>query len=101
MKPKILLVDDEPDALEVLGFRLREAGFARVERVRRARRRRRLGLDVVRLVQHDVRGSCGDELTDAIVVRGDSVVSRQKNVGMVRNQGVRPRVHYHDWRRDH
>ena len=27
MKPKILLVDDEPDALEVLGFRLREAGF--------------------------------------------------------------------------
>ena len=28
MKPKILLVDDEPDALEVLGFRLREAGFA-------------------------------------------------------------------------
>ncbi len=28
MKPKILLVDDEPDALEVLGFKLREAGFA-------------------------------------------------------------------------
>jgi DNA-binding response OmpR family regulator len=27
MKPKILLVDDEPDALEVLGFKLREAGF--------------------------------------------------------------------------
>jgi len=28
MKPKILIVDDEPDALEVLGFKLREAGFA-------------------------------------------------------------------------
>jgi two-component system phosphate regulon response regulator PhoB len=28
MKPKILLVDDEPDALEVLGFKLREAGFS-------------------------------------------------------------------------
>ena len=27
MKAKILLVDDEPDALEVLGFKLREAGF--------------------------------------------------------------------------
>jgi DNA-binding response OmpR family regulator len=28
MKPKILVVDDEPDALEVLGFKLREAGFS-------------------------------------------------------------------------
>ena len=28
MKPKILVVDDEPDALEVLDFRLKEAGFA-------------------------------------------------------------------------
>jgi DNA-binding response OmpR family regulator len=27
MKPKILIVDDETDALEVLGFKLREAGF--------------------------------------------------------------------------
>ncbi len=27
MKPKILVVDDEPDALEVLGFKLREAGY--------------------------------------------------------------------------
>ena len=27
MKSKILLVDDEPDALEILGFKLREAGF--------------------------------------------------------------------------
>lgn len=27
MKPKILIVDDEPDALEVLGFKLRESGF--------------------------------------------------------------------------
>src|SRR5690349_7807512 len=27
MKPKILVVDDEPDALEVLGYKLREAGF--------------------------------------------------------------------------
>lgn len=27
MKSKILLVDDEPDALEVLGFKLKEAGF--------------------------------------------------------------------------
>ena len=27
MKQKILVVDDEPDALEVLGFKLREAGF--------------------------------------------------------------------------
>ena len=27
MKSKILIVDDEPDALEVLGFKLREAGF--------------------------------------------------------------------------
>ena len=27
MKPKILIVDDEPDALEVLGFKLKEAGF--------------------------------------------------------------------------
>jgi two-component system phosphate regulon response regulator PhoB len=27
MKAKILIVDDEPDALEVLGFKLREAGF--------------------------------------------------------------------------
>jgi two-component system phosphate regulon response regulator PhoB len=30
MKPKILVVDDEPDALEVLGYKLREAGFAPV-----------------------------------------------------------------------
>jgi DNA-binding response OmpR family regulator len=30
MKSKILVVDDEPDALEVLGFKLREAGFAPV-----------------------------------------------------------------------
>ena len=28
MKPKILIVDDEADALEVLGFKLREAGFS-------------------------------------------------------------------------
>jgi two-component system phosphate regulon response regulator PhoB len=28
MKPKILVVDDEPDALEVLGYKLREAGFS-------------------------------------------------------------------------
>lgn len=27
MKSKILVVDDEPDALELLGFKLREAGF--------------------------------------------------------------------------
>lgn len=27
MKPKILIVDDEPDALEVLGFKLRESGY--------------------------------------------------------------------------
>ncbi|HZZ18153.1 MAG TPA: response regulator, partial [Opitutaceae bacterium] len=27
MKTKILVVDDEPDALEVLGFKLREAGY--------------------------------------------------------------------------
>lgn len=27
MKPRILVVDDEPDALEVLGFKLKEAGF--------------------------------------------------------------------------
>jgi two-component system phosphate regulon response regulator PhoB len=27
MKPKILVVDDEPDALEILGFKLREAGY--------------------------------------------------------------------------
>jgi DNA-binding response OmpR family regulator len=27
MKPKTLVVDDEPDALEVLGFKLKEAGF--------------------------------------------------------------------------
>jgi DNA-binding response OmpR family regulator len=27
MKPKILVVDDEPDALEVLGFKLKDAGF--------------------------------------------------------------------------
>lgn len=27
MKTKILVVDDEPDALEVLGFKLKEAGF--------------------------------------------------------------------------
>ncbi|MCX6944621.1 MAG: response regulator, partial [Opitutales bacterium] len=27
MKPKILVVDDEPDALEVLGCKLREAGY--------------------------------------------------------------------------
>jgi DNA-binding response OmpR family regulator len=30
MKAKILLVDDEPDALDVLGFKLREAGFTLV-----------------------------------------------------------------------
>jgi DNA-binding response OmpR family regulator len=30
MKPKILVVDDEPDALEVLGFKLREAGYVPV-----------------------------------------------------------------------
>ncbi len=29
-KPKILVVDDEPDALEVLGFKLKEAGYAPV-----------------------------------------------------------------------
>jgi DNA-binding response OmpR family regulator len=28
MKTKILVVDDEPDALEVLGFKLREAGYS-------------------------------------------------------------------------
>jgi two-component system phosphate regulon response regulator PhoB len=28
MKPKILVVDDEPDALEILGFKLKEAGYA-------------------------------------------------------------------------
>jgi two-component system phosphate regulon response regulator PhoB len=28
MKQKILVVDDEPDALEVLGFKLKESGFA-------------------------------------------------------------------------
>jgi DNA-binding response OmpR family regulator len=28
MKPKILVVDDEPEALEILGFKLKEAGFA-------------------------------------------------------------------------
>ncbi len=27
MKPQILVVDDEPDALEILGFKLKEAGF--------------------------------------------------------------------------
>ncbi len=27
MKPKILIVDDEPDALEILGFKLKEAGW--------------------------------------------------------------------------
>lgn len=27
MKPKILIVDDEPDALEILGFKLRESGW--------------------------------------------------------------------------
>ncbi len=27
MKARVLLVDDEPDALEILGFKLREAGF--------------------------------------------------------------------------
>lgn len=30
MKPKILVVDDEPDALEVLGFKLKEAGYTPV-----------------------------------------------------------------------
>ena len=30
MKPKILVVDDEPDALEVLGFKLKEAGYVPV-----------------------------------------------------------------------
>ncbi len=30
MKTKILVVDDEPDALEVLGFKLREAGYTPV-----------------------------------------------------------------------
>jgi DNA-binding response OmpR family regulator len=28
MKPKILVVDDEPDALEVLSFKLKESGYA-------------------------------------------------------------------------
>ena len=27
MKPKILVVDDEPEALEILGFKLKESGF--------------------------------------------------------------------------
>ena len=30
MKPKILVVDDEPDALEVLGFKLKEAGYTAI-----------------------------------------------------------------------
>lgn len=30
MKAKILVVDDEPDALEILGFKLKEAGYAPV-----------------------------------------------------------------------
>jgi DNA-binding response OmpR family regulator len=30
MKPKILVVDDEPDALEILGFKLKEAGYTPV-----------------------------------------------------------------------
>ena len=30
MKPKILVVDDEPDALEILGFKLKEAGYVPV-----------------------------------------------------------------------
>ncbi len=30
MKPKILVVDDEPDALEVLGFKLKESGYTPV-----------------------------------------------------------------------
>jgi DNA-binding response OmpR family regulator len=28
VKPKILVVDDEPEALEILGFKLKESGFA-------------------------------------------------------------------------
>ncbi|MEO6245275.1 MAG: response regulator, partial [Opitutaceae bacterium] len=28
MKPKILVVDDEPDALEILAFKMKEAGYA-------------------------------------------------------------------------
>ena len=31
MKSKILIVDDEPDALEVLGFKLREAGYTNLK----------------------------------------------------------------------
>ena len=27
MKAKILVVDDEPEALEILGFKLKEAGY--------------------------------------------------------------------------
>jgi len=61
MKPKILLVDDEPDALEVLGFKLREAGFTPIfakdgERALAAARSERPDLIVLDLMLPEVDG---------------------------------------------
>jgi DNA-binding response OmpR family regulator len=61
MKPKILLVDDEPDALEVLGFKLKEAGYAPLfakdgERALAAARDERPDLIVLDLMLPEVDG---------------------------------------------
>jgi two-component system phosphate regulon response regulator PhoB len=61
MKTKILVVDDEPDALEVLGFKLREAGYAPIFAKDGARaisiaREERPGLIVLDLMLPEVDG---------------------------------------------
>jgi two-component system phosphate regulon response regulator PhoB len=61
MKPKILVVDDEPDALEILGFKLKESGFVPVfardgAQALRAARDERPALIVLDLMLPEVEG---------------------------------------------
>ena len=61
MKPKILVVDDEPDALEVLGFKLKEAGYTPIfatdgERALTATREEQPALIVLDLMLPEING---------------------------------------------
>ena len=71
MKPKILVVDDEPDALEVLGFKLKEAGYVPIfakdgARALTAARDERPALIVLDLMLPEV-----DGLEDCKILRRD------------------------------